>query len=378
MKKLLITYSSYGSGHKSVAGYIEKYFKEHGADYEIKVVNITDYSNFLGKFSMKFFDFVIAHRAEHFFDACYELVDNKFITRRQDRLAKILFDNAKLRKDIVDFQPDININSHFYGGNIVNYYNKKGLTNSKIISVLTDYTPHYAWLVDRKDQDAFIVANEVMKKEMINYGVEAKKVYPFGIPFDIDRANDLDEKDNIIKKYRLQKNLQTFVLFGGGSSGLMAFYDYFKVLVKQHYAINIIFICGKNEKLKAKSMELHKKMRLKNVRILGFTTDVYNILKIADCVISKPGGATVTECMEMNTPMILLPGLGGQEKYNTRFVKLHGFGTKARNARGLIKTMNYVIDNPKVLEKWTNNLKKQDRNDSLEKIFKLVEKMAKK
>ena len=47
MKKILITYGMYGSGHKSIASYIKNYFEQH-SDYEVKVLNITDYSNFWG------------------------------------------------------------------------------------------------------------------------------------------------------------------------------------------------------------------------------------------------------------------------------------------------------------------------------------------
>ena len=37
---------------------------------------------------------------------------------------KRLFDNDKLRSEIVDFNPDIVISTHFAGSNITSYYNK--------------------------------------------------------------------------------------------------------------------------------------------------------------------------------------------------------------------------------------------------------------
>ena len=37
-KRILITYASYGSGHKTTAEYIYDYFKEHG-NYEIKIIS---------------------------------------------------------------------------------------------------------------------------------------------------------------------------------------------------------------------------------------------------------------------------------------------------------------------------------------------------
>ena len=376
MKKVLITYAEYGSGHKTIAGYIKNYFEEH-SDYEIEVLNVTDYCNFVGKLGLKLFNFVVKHRIERVFDACYEMIDNRVVTKNQDRFAKISFDNKKIREKIINFNPDLTINCHFYGGNLVNYYNKKGLTHSKQISVLTDYVPHYCWLADRKDQEAFVVANEIVKRDMIEYGVDASKVYAYGIPLNKDRLLDLDDNEKIFKRYKLDKNKKTYILFGGGSNGVMSFYNYFKSIVKQEFDMNLIFICGKNVKLKQKSDEYVRKNKVPNTLVMGFTTDVFNLLKIADCVISKSGAATITECIEMNVPIIAIPGVGGQEKYNARFVKLHGFGTKVRTYRNLNKVIKRTLDNPDVLAKWKHNMEKEEDNNSIVKILKLAQKLLK-
>ena len=56
--------------------YIKNYFEQH-SDYEVKVLNITDYSNFWGKVSIRFWDFVMAYRTELLFDTWYEIIDHK-------------------------------------------------------------------------------------------------------------------------------------------------------------------------------------------------------------------------------------------------------------------------------------------------------------
>ena len=56
MKKILITYASYGSGHKSTAYYIYDYFKEHSKDFEIKVIDVMDYGNIIAKLNLKMFN----------------------------------------------------------------------------------------------------------------------------------------------------------------------------------------------------------------------------------------------------------------------------------------------------------------------------------
>ena len=56
MKKILITYATYGNGHKAIAEYIANYLKDE--NYEIKLLNIMDYTGFLCNITLKAFNFV--------------------------------------------------------------------------------------------------------------------------------------------------------------------------------------------------------------------------------------------------------------------------------------------------------------------------------
>ena len=79
MKKILITYVSYGSGHKTIAEYIANHLKKPG--YEIKVVDLV---NYLGKKTLKtvdMFDYIYNHRLEKVFSFLYKISDNKFVNK---------------------------------------------------------------------------------------------------------------------------------------------------------------------------------------------------------------------------------------------------------------------------------------------------------
>ena len=56
MKKLLITYASFGSGHKSVAEYVKDYFEEHSNEFEIKVIDVMEYGSIFAKINQKIFN----------------------------------------------------------------------------------------------------------------------------------------------------------------------------------------------------------------------------------------------------------------------------------------------------------------------------------
>lgn len=111
-KRVLIIYAPYGSGHKSIADKINNYFEEN-SDLEIKVLDVAKYSNILGKASIKMFDIVTKHSFHKTFSFIYDIADNKLASLSQMKLVKKLFDNEKLRKEIVDFNPDLTISPEF-------------------------------------------------------------------------------------------------------------------------------------------------------------------------------------------------------------------------------------------------------------------------
>lgn len=364
-KNVLIIYAPYGSGHKSVANNIADYFLKKDT-FNVKVLDVAKYANFIGKASIKGFDFIINHRSNHLFSFIYDIANNKIASFNQISLVKKCFDNAKIKEEIVNFNPDITISTHFFGGNIISYYNKLGLTNSKIITVITDYATHSYWQKYHKTQEAFIVANDIVKNAMVKKGIDENKIYPVGIPFDVKDIDNLMPKEEMYKKCNLDKNLKTYLFYGGGSHGMIKNFDYLKALIKKKYPINIIFVSGKNKKLETKCKNYVNENNIKNVKVVGFVK-VYDYLNISDVVITKPGGATITECMYMKVPMILIPGNGGPEKYNARFIAKKKYGVVSKTVLGLCRNVGKTVKNEHLISHWKANLEKEEPKNATKK-----------
>ena len=371
-KRVLIIYATYGSGHKTVANYIYNYFNEKGK-YEVKVMDIMDYGNIIGNISKKVFEQNFKHRSSLVFTTLYKIFDRKSTTVGYKSVTRALFHNKKLKEDIVSYNPDLIIASHFFGATIGGIYNKKGLINSKIISIITDFKSHELWIKDINYMDALIVSNDIVKKELVlNNGIDKRKIYSFGIPIS-ESFSLTSDKEKIKNKYKVNNGKLTFLFFAGGSMGSSFTYEYLKKVLECRYDINIIFVCGKNERLKEKVNYLVLQEGYKNVMVLGFSNEVNNLLNICDVVITKPGGISVTECLEMKKPMLLIQGNGGQEIYNARFVCFNGYGINCRRPKKLVWAMNKIIHNRNVLDNMNNKLSKYDTNKSLEKLYKLSE-----
>ena len=152
-------------------------------------------------------------------------------------------------------------------------------------------------------------------------------------------------------------------------------YDYLKKMLELKLEINMIFVCGKNERLKNRVEYLIKNKGYRDVIILGYTNDVSNLMNISDLVITKPGALILTESLELKKPLLLIPGNGGQENYNAKFVKKNGFGIYCKTPKSAMKTLKKLYDKPRIIEKYRNNLLSCEENNSTEKIYELVIKL---
>ncbi len=371
-KKILITYASYGSGHKTVANYIYDYFKEHGDDkYEVKVIDVMDYASLLGRLTVKIFNinFIIPNSIPS--TISYELTDNKIITKPYRIYTKACL-NKKLQSDLLEYNPDILIATHFFGGIMMGSINKKYHTDTKIITIVTDYSSNCMWLQNHKYEDYIVVSNDIVKQELLKFGVDEKKICPFGIPLS-SKFKKLDDKNKVKIKYDITNDKPIILFFGGGSMGSSFSFKYLKALLKLNLDYNIIFVSGKNVELQNKVNNYIEEENIKNITVLGFTSDVSNLLNIANLVITKPGGLSVTEALEMKTPMILIPGNGGQENYNAKFVTKNKFGIWIHNPFGFTRVMKKIKNNPDIVKDMYKNLKYYEENKSVEKLFNLVE-----
>ena len=154
-------------------------------------------------------------------------------------------------------------------------------------------------------------------------------------------------------------------------------FKYLKALLKLNLDYNIIFVSGKNITLQNKVNNYVKEENTQNITVLGFTNDVSNLLNIANIVITKPGGLSVTEALEMKTPMILIPGNGGQENYNAKFITKNNFGIRIHNTFELTRVMKKIKKNPDIVKEMHENLRYYEDNKSVEKLYNLVERELK-
>ena len=372
-KRILIPYASYGSGHKMIAKYINDYLEANG-DYECMTIDLLTYSiPIIGNLSRKSSNSLMAN-FPGLWSLIYYMFDNKLSAYIGNNIGLKMFKSKKLIELVSSFNPEITISTHFLGSDLICKYNKKGITNTKLVTIVTDYRAHDFWLNQVKNTDAIIVSNINERFKLLRKGFKNKQIYTTGIPINPDIV-DTNNKKDIMVKYKIKPNKKTILFFVGGSDGSSYNLIYFKELLKNNYNANILFVSGKNKTAYKKANEYVKRYNNKNTKVFGFVNNINELYEISDFVVTKPGGAQITECLLYVKPMILIKGNGGQELDNRRFLIKNNYALSSYTKNSFNKNIEKLLYNDKLLEEMKNNISKIEQKKSMEKLFKIIEKL---
>ena len=251
--KVLLLYAKVGNGHLKAAESIKAALQEIDENIEIDYEDGLEYSSALtNKLIVKGYA-SIARRMPKVYGTIYTRSDKQDLNtvgERNKMVNKAL--TIRLKKMLRLRRPDIIISTHPFVSHMCAYLKRKGKTNAKIISVLTDYGIHNMWLEENEYIDKFMVATTEMKGDCVReYNVEQSKVVVTGIPVS-KRFSETFNKEEILKDLGLVTDKTTLLFFAGGGLGLGKSEGIFEELINSDYDFQLIAVTGKNEKQKAR------------------------------------------------------------------------------------------------------------------------------
>ena len=380
-KKILIPYASYGTGHKAVGLYIKNYFESLDKELEILPLDLLQYSiPIIGKASQSLSNFLM-QRLPTVWNFIYNIFDNKYNLGISNKLSMAMFKNKKLKKTIQDFNPDLTISTHFFGSSLLANYNKKGICNSKVITVVTDYEAHEFWLQNHKSDDYIIVADKNEVAALVKRGVEKKKIKAIGIPIAPTIPSDFN-KEKALKSYGLSGENKVCLFFGGGGNGTKIIIPYIKKILKMKLNLKItfdfIFIAGKNTYVKNKVEKWVKDYKIPGVKVFGWVTNGPELFELCDFVVTKPGGAQTTEALYFKKPAVFIVSTGGQENANHKYFTKNGYGRRFKTAYGFSRYIETLNNNPKMIDKMHQKMISNNNDKAMENLYELTTNLLKK
>jgi len=209
-----------------------------------------------------------------------------------------------------------------------------------VLTDIADYPPHF-W-IERQEQ-YFVTGSDRAAVQARAVGHPADRIFRASGMILHPRFYESPVKDRLAERERLglHRDLPTaLVLFGGHGSKTML--EIASRLENSSLDLQLIFICGRNEKL-ANALRAQKS-RLP-LFVEGFTSKVNHYMQLADFFIGKPGPGCISEALAMHLPVIVecnawtLP----QERYNATWVVEKQVGIVLPNFREINSAVAQLI-----------------------------------
>ncbi len=312
-KTILILTAQFGAGHISAANAIKDALLEKERFFNIVIQNfITIGAPKMNKPMIKIYENNTKY-TPGLYNYYYYL--KKSFNSKYDISTKIY--TPKLMEYILDKKPNLIISTFPQAAACVNIFKEKHPEiNIPTVTVITDVVDSMEWVYPTTNM--YFVPSMEIKNRFVQRGMSPDEIKVTGVP--ISKKFYCKEKFKLDDKYRL-------LLLGGGR-GLFDVDDEFiywidSFLNDHKDKIELTIVTGSNYKLYDK---LTKEKPLDNIKVLGFVNDMYNLIKNYDLMISKPGGATLFEAIQSQTPIIVRNPKVGQEIENGKFIVDKGIG----------------------------------------------------
>lgn len=316
VKKILFVSCSAGAGHKRAADALHLTCKELYPHIDSEHIDIIEYSDWLIKKSVSSgYNFLVKHAPE-LFGLLYDAGDYSKTAELLNSFSVLLKINTRrLNKFVADYNPDIIICTHF----LATAFLRKFAERIPVDMLITDYELNKIML--NPSVRYFFAPSEDIVSDLTRYG---KKSFATGIPVHPEFKKEKDLSLSA-KHFQLNTKIPTVLLMTGGG-GLTDSSKIMANLTKNISDANIIAISGKNNKKLFD--KLNKALHPNNSysKIIEYTDRIDELMKLSDVIITKPGGLTVTECLFLKKPLLLVSPIPGQEKANIEFVEKNNYG----------------------------------------------------
>ncbi|MEW6207470.1 MAG: glycosyltransferase [Acidobacteriota bacterium] len=366
LNKALILSATSGAGHVRAGEAIERAFIETGAASEVRHVDTLEYTNKLFRhlYSKAYIDMV--NRAPEMMGWLYDQFDKPWKNERR----RLAFDKLNTRpfvKMLHEYQPDIIVCTHFLPCEIISWLKAKKRLASRQAIVVTDFDVHAMWLCHHYEH--YFVALDETRAHLETLGIAGQKISVTGIPIDpvFSRAKD---KSEMRRKHSLAEGRVTLLVSAGGF-GVGPVERLITSLAGLKHAAQVIVICGRNEELKKRAERAARAAtHAVAFKIMGFTTEMDELMAASDILLGKPGGLTTSEALASGLVLVIVNPIPGQEERNADHLLEEGAAIRCNNLPVLAYKIDRLLDDQSRFEAMKRNAERMARPRA---AFEIVE-----
>ena len=355
--RVLITTVTAGAGHLAAAAALDEAWRGLRPDDVVERIDLLKFFSPLHRKIHADGYVKLVEHAPEVWGMLFKTTDNPALARRMNRLKQLFPSNsrAKFARYVKQFKPDVVLCTHYLPLEMlarlktrdtgdVTATGKGAAKNSKrsakeevgstsgtavltsgpegpsaclnrpfVVSVVTDFEAHALWM--EPCVDLYCVAAEETKARLLARGAVARDIVATGIPISAKFSTKPD-----VKKVRQTLGLrddQPVVLVLSGGFGMGPVAEILTELDKVEQSFQTVVVTGRNEELRR---ELSGVDRKHPTHVLGYASNMHELMAMADLIISKPGGLTSSEALAQGKPLLILNPIPGQEAANSDFL----------------------------------------------------------
>ncbi|AMM24269.1 MGDG synthase family glycosyltransferase [Variovorax sp. PAMC 28711] len=242
-----------------------------------------------------------------------------------------------LLREIHRAKPDAIVCTHFLPAELLMREQTRGRIDCPVWLQVTDYDLHNMWIVP--GMAGYLAATEEVAFRMRARGLPSDRIHVTGIPvmpaFARPDAPALARDANVMRIGLDPARKVVLMAAGGAGVGDLP------SMVARVLAIRgagsdfqVVAVAGRNAAALQALEALAQKWPGRLVA-LGFTNEMEKLMAAADLVVTKPGGLTISECLALGKPMLLVSPIPGQEEHNAGFLLEESAAWLAYDAIGL-------------------------------------------
>jgi processive 1,2-diacylglycerol beta-glucosyltransferase len=358
VKKILILTAGFGEGHNSAARGIRDALTQISPESSVKCRDLfAEAFGVINEIVRRAYVFGI-NRAPHIWSDIYSWIDQypdfhrglRWFSRARARLAQIVEHD---RPDIIVsvFMPYAHFLDELYGP-------ANGSNPRRIVCVTDSITINSIWY--RCSSDYFLLANEQTADVVANAGVDRALLRVFGFPVS-PRFAELPVRSSG-PPWRILQMINA-------GQGLAVSLTPWLVRIPN---TQLIVTVGRDEKLQRK-VELIRDASAQKFTIIGWTTELPQLLASHHILVSKAGGATVQETIAAACPIIINQIVPGQEEGNAQLITQTNSGAVALTNDEVMATLTRAFaDDGSLLREWSANIAKISRPAASLEIAKFL------
>lgn len=247
----------------------------------------------------------------------------------------------KLKSELAKLEPDVVICTHFLPAELLSRMKRRREIAAQVWVQITDFDVHAMWVHD--NLDGYCVASEEVAARLADKNLPRAHIHVTGIPIMPVFGKRYD-RAQCAQELGIDAGKNTLLMMSGGV-GLAGTEKLAERLLQLPGDFQIIALAGRNARL------LHALQRVaarhpRRLTPLGYTTTIERIMCASDVAITKPGGLTVSECLALGLPMIVVSPIPGQEERNADYLLEAGAALKANDEAGLVYRVQLLMRDP--------------------------------